>query len=249
MRPRRPGGRLRAAARGCRPLRALSRPGRARRRAADLQAEYVRVKEILDRLPESPDRQEAWRIANDRLGITIQIQRGATGTRTAGGVDLAEADRGRRPSGARHARGLSRAPAARADLAALPPDQFDSDRYRRAARAHRRGRRADPRPAAADRGARRARRVGGDRPRRRRRSCCCGSRSGGCAGSSPARTATSPGRKSCRRSSSASARRWKACRKLALAAREPLAGAERRPRGARPQNLIRVMPAKGEHEA
>ena len=69
---------LRAAARGCRPLRALSRPGRARP-AADPQAKYERVKEILDRLPESPDRQEAWRIANDRLGITIQIQRGATG--------------------------------------------------------------------------------------------------------------------------------------------------------------------------
>jgi DNA primase len=103
--------------------------------AADPQAKYERVKEILDRLPESPDRQEAWRIANDRLGITIQIQRGATGTGTAGGVispRLIEAgDRLERDTLA----GCLAHPEFVPDLAALPPDQFDSDRYRRL-RAH-----------------------------------------------------------------------------------------------------------------
>jgi DNA primase len=44
-------------------------------RATDAQAGYLRVKEILDALPDSPERQEAWRLANDRLGMTVQIRR------------------------------------------------------------------------------------------------------------------------------------------------------------------------------
>ncbi|HEY6056318.1 MAG TPA: DNA primase, partial [Gaiellaceae bacterium] len=43
-------------------------------RAPDAQAAYLRVKEILDRVPDSPERQDAWRHANDRLGMTVQIQ-------------------------------------------------------------------------------------------------------------------------------------------------------------------------------
>jgi DNA primase len=49
-------------------------------RAEDPQAAYGRVRELLDRVPESPERQEAWRLANDRLGMTIQIQRGVAAT-------------------------------------------------------------------------------------------------------------------------------------------------------------------------
>jgi DNA primase len=102
---------------------------------ADPQRKYERVKEILDRLPESPDRQEAWRIANDRLGITIQIQRGATGSALAGGVispKLLEAgDRLERDTLA----GCMAHPGLVSDLAALPPDHFDSERHRRV-RAH-----------------------------------------------------------------------------------------------------------------
>jgi len=102
---------------------------------AEPQKKYERVKEILDRLPESPDRQEAWRIANDRLGLTIQIQRGATGSAAAGGVispRLIEAgDRLERDTLA----GCIAHPEFIPDLAALPPDQFDSERYRRL-RAH-----------------------------------------------------------------------------------------------------------------
>src|SRR5207302_10098511 len=52
-------------------------------RAPDAQTAHERVKQVLDRLPESPDRQEAWRIANDKLEMTIQIQRGATASTTA----------------------------------------------------------------------------------------------------------------------------------------------------------------------
>ncbi|HSP73275.1 MAG TPA: toprim domain-containing protein, partial [Gaiellaceae bacterium] len=53
-------------------------------RAPDAQAAYLRVKEILDRVPDSPERQEAWRHANDRLGMTVQIQRGVTATTGSG---------------------------------------------------------------------------------------------------------------------------------------------------------------------
>lgn len=56
-------------------------------RAPDAQAAYLRVKEILDRLPDSPERQEAWRLANDRLGMTIRIQRAVSAT-TAGGAQI-----------------------------------------------------------------------------------------------------------------------------------------------------------------
>jgi DNA primase len=51
--------------------------------APDAQAAYQRVTQVLDLIPDSPDRQEAWRYANDRLGMTIQIQRGTTASTTA----------------------------------------------------------------------------------------------------------------------------------------------------------------------
>jgi DNA primase len=56
-------------------------------RAPDAQAAYLRVKGILDRLPDSPERHEAWRLANDRLGMTVQIQRAVAAT-TASGVQI-----------------------------------------------------------------------------------------------------------------------------------------------------------------
>jgi DNA primase len=102
---------------------------------ADPQVKYERVKEILDRLPESPARQEAWRLANDKLGLTVQIQRGATGSATAGGVvspRLIEAgERLERDTLA----GCLAHPQLIPDLAAMPADQFDAERHRRL-RAH-----------------------------------------------------------------------------------------------------------------
>jgi DNA primase len=46
-------------------------------RAPDRQTAYQRVREVLNGLEESVDRHEAWQYANDRLGMTVQIQ--ATG--------------------------------------------------------------------------------------------------------------------------------------------------------------------------
>ena len=52
--------------------------------APDRQAGYERARATLDRLPESPERQDAWRYANDRLGMTVQIRAAGSGTGMAG---------------------------------------------------------------------------------------------------------------------------------------------------------------------
>jgi DNA primase catalytic core len=53
-------------------------------RSKDAQSAHQRVTEVLDGVPESPDRQEAWRHANDRLGMTVAIKRGAPSTMYGG---------------------------------------------------------------------------------------------------------------------------------------------------------------------
>jgi DNA primase len=45
---------------------------------ADRQTKYERVKAFLDSVPDSPARHEAWREANDELGMTIQLQSGVS---------------------------------------------------------------------------------------------------------------------------------------------------------------------------
>ena len=49
-------------------------------RAADPQEAYVAARSLLDKLPDSPQRRDAWRFANDRLGLTIQLRAGAPST-------------------------------------------------------------------------------------------------------------------------------------------------------------------------
>ncbi|HEV8603439.1 MAG TPA: DNA primase [Gaiellaceae bacterium] len=46
-------------------------------RAEDRQLAYLRVQDVLNGIPESPERHDAWRLANDRLGLTVQLR--ATG--------------------------------------------------------------------------------------------------------------------------------------------------------------------------
>src|SRR4051794_5265978 len=50
-------------------------------RAPDPQTGYERVREFLNRLEDSPDRSDAWQYANDRLGITVQLQANASAAR------------------------------------------------------------------------------------------------------------------------------------------------------------------------
>ena len=52
-------------------------------RADDRQGAFVRVRELLDAAPDSPERHEAWRLANDRLDMTIQLKTAVSTTRTA----------------------------------------------------------------------------------------------------------------------------------------------------------------------
>src|SRR5206468_4245994 len=52
----------------------------------DPQLAHRRVQEFLDGIPESPERHEAWRLANDRLGLTVKLR--ATGRATAVGESV-----------------------------------------------------------------------------------------------------------------------------------------------------------------
>jgi len=52
-------------------------------RAGDKQEGFVRARETLNRFEDSPERQEAWRYANDRLGMTVQLQARASATTPA----------------------------------------------------------------------------------------------------------------------------------------------------------------------
>ena len=100
-------------------------------RAPDPQAGYERVKQVLDRIPDSPERQDAWRLANDRLGMTVQIQRGVTATTTAAGGGLSPrlleaGDRLERDALA----GCKAHPELLPLLAELTSEHFDSERHR-----------------------------------------------------------------------------------------------------------------------
>jgi DNA primase len=100
-------------------------------RAADHEAAYGHVKQILDALPESPQRQEAWRLANDRLGMTIKIRR-TVASEAAGTVSpalLASGDRLERDALA----GTIAHPQLVRHLAELSRDHFDSQLHRRLA--------------------------------------------------------------------------------------------------------------------
>ena len=50
----------------------------------DRQAAHREARELLDGLPDSPERHEAWRYVNDRLGMTVQIRAAGSGTAMAG---------------------------------------------------------------------------------------------------------------------------------------------------------------------
>jgi DNA primase len=99
--------------------------------APDRQAAYERARDTLDRLPESPERQDAWRYANDKLGMTVQIRAAAAGTAAAGsGVSprvVAAGERLEREALA----GCLAHPELVPLLAELTPDHFDTDPHRR----------------------------------------------------------------------------------------------------------------------
>jgi DNA primase len=53
-------------------------------RADDRETAFRAVKDILEKAPDTPQRQDAWRVANDRLGMTVQLRAAGSGTASAG---------------------------------------------------------------------------------------------------------------------------------------------------------------------
>jgi DNA primase len=100
-------------------------------RARDRQHAYLRVQDVLNGLPESPERYEAWRLANDRLGLTVELRAAAAGSAIMGRalsarlVDAGERLERHALAGVRAHPGLTRL------LAALSPEHFLSERHRR----------------------------------------------------------------------------------------------------------------------
>jgi DNA primase len=103
-------------------------------RTRDRQLAYLAVQEFLNRIPESPQWHEAWRLANDRLGLTVQLRAtgGSAGVGTPVSSKMIDADE-------RLEREVLAGCVAHPDLvrllAELTPEHFDSERNRRM-RAH-----------------------------------------------------------------------------------------------------------------
>jgi DNA primase len=101
--------------------------------ARDKQHAYLRVQDILNGIPESPERHDAWRLANDRLGLTVQLRAaGSAATGAAASPRLIDA-------GDRLEREALAGCIAHADLipvlAEMSPEHFDNELHRRL-RAH-----------------------------------------------------------------------------------------------------------------
>jgi len=100
-------------------------------RMEDRQHAYLRIQEFLNGVPESPERQEAWRLANDQLGLTVQLRAGVSSTAGSAGpvsAKLLEA-------GGRWERDALAACVAHPELvevlSELGPEHFDDELHRR----------------------------------------------------------------------------------------------------------------------
>jgi len=97
-------------------------------RARDRQHAYLRVQDVLNGIPESPERHDAWRLANDRLGLTVELRK--TGTASLGAalsprlVDAADKLERSALAGVRANPSLARI------LEELGPEHFDSEQNR-----------------------------------------------------------------------------------------------------------------------
>ncbi|MEX1357490.1 MAG: DNA primase [Gaiellaceae bacterium] len=97
-------------------------------RAPDRNAAYERAKQVLDALPDSPERQEAWRLANDRLDMTVQVRAAVPSTKAAVSPRMLElGDRLERGALA----GVVAHPGLVRVLGELGPDHFDAELHRR----------------------------------------------------------------------------------------------------------------------
>jgi hypothetical protein len=91
---------------------------------------YLGVQEVLNGIPESPERHDAWRLANDRLGLTVELRAtgGSAKPGSAAPARLIDAgDRLERDALA----GCVAHPELVRLLAELTPDHFDDELHRR----------------------------------------------------------------------------------------------------------------------
>jgi DNA primase len=98
-------------------------------RARDRQHAYLRVQDVLNGIPDSPERHDAWRLANDRLGLTVQLRAAGRSSTpgTAASPRLIEVgDRLERSALA----GVRAHPELERILEQLGPEHFDSDLHR-----------------------------------------------------------------------------------------------------------------------
>jgi DNA primase len=97
-------------------------------RADDRQAAFERTRETLNRFEDSPERQEAWRYANDKLGMTVQLL-GRTSTTKPATVSRRVLE-----AGDRLERDVLAAcfafPELLSALEKLSPEHFDNDEHR-----------------------------------------------------------------------------------------------------------------------
>ncbi len=101
-------------------------------RTPDRHEAFLRVRDVLERSPESPDRQEAWRLANDKLGMTVQLSGRVSSTSAA----AAELPARVLEAGERLERDALAGCVANRGLvpmlaAELTPEHFDRDEHRR----------------------------------------------------------------------------------------------------------------------
>jgi DNA primase catalytic core len=99
-------------------------------RMHDRRQTHDRIQTFLDQIRESPERQAAWRLANDKLGLTVQLRSGVSGTTSAGAAPSPRiVDMGERLERSALA-GVRANPALERVLAELGPEHFDSDTNR-----------------------------------------------------------------------------------------------------------------------
>jgi DNA primase len=97
-------------------------------RADDRETAFRVVKGILDVAPDSPERQDAWRYANDKLGMTVQLARGTSTARAAAPTRRALDASAKLEQNA--LAGVLRHESLRPLLAELTPEHFYEPRHR-----------------------------------------------------------------------------------------------------------------------
>ena len=99
-------------------------------RSRDRTHAYVGVQEVLNGLPESPERHDAWRLANDRLGLTVELRAAGGAARAGSAAPARMIDAGDRLERDVLAGCIAHRELVRL-LAELTPEHFDSDLHRR----------------------------------------------------------------------------------------------------------------------